>query len=213
MPELYIITGANGAGKSSFGASYLPQHLQGYTIFDGDKLFMQKRREIYPFLTPSHKEAGRIALEWLHEYFETCVTTAIKNNDHFIYEGHLPEDGNWITPQRFKEAGYNINFILLNLNTIELSAERVFERAVMGGHNVPPYEIERNFFGNLYQLNKRFVMLDSLQIIDTSESVTPLLLATFLKGELNYSIPDNEFPEWFISLLPILYKKIIATAP
>jgi predicted ABC-type ATPase len=149
MAGLYIITGSNGAGKSSFGASYLPQHLQGYTVFDGDKFFMQKRKEVYPAQTPSHKEAGRIALEWLHEYFEACVTTAITNNDHFIYEGHLPEDDNWVTPQRFKAAGYEINFIFFSLNTIALSAARVFERAIMGGHNVPPYEIERNFFGNL----------------------------------------------------------------
>lgn len=47
MPGLYIITGSNGAGKSSFGVSYLPQSLQGYTIFDGDKLFMEKRRQVY----------------------------------------------------------------------------------------------------------------------------------------------------------------------
>ncbi len=46
MAGLYIITGSNGAGKSSFGASYLPEKLQGYNVFDGDKLFMQKRRRL-----------------------------------------------------------------------------------------------------------------------------------------------------------------------
>jgi predicted ABC-type ATPase len=113
MPDLYIITGSNGAGKSSFGASYLPENLQGYTVFDGDKLFMQKRRQLYPAQTPSHKEAGRMALEWLHEYFEERVAAAIKDKDHFVYEGHLPEDANWVTPQRFKTAGYDIHFIFL----------------------------------------------------------------------------------------------------
>lgn len=102
MPGLYIITGSNGAGKSSFGISYVPKPLQVYTIFDGDKLFTQKRRQFYKTEKPSFKEAGRMALEWLHGYFGTCVETALKNNDHFIYEGHLPEDGNWVTPQRFK---------------------------------------------------------------------------------------------------------------
>ena len=53
MAGLYIITGSNGAGKSSFGVSYLPEHLQGHTIFDGDKLFMQKRRQLYPAQTLS----------------------------------------------------------------------------------------------------------------------------------------------------------------
>jgi len=62
MPALYIITGANGAGKSTFGFSYLPTQLQhNYTIFDGDKLFLLKRRELYPALTPSLKEAKKVS--------------------------------------------------------------------------------------------------------------------------------------------------------
>jgi predicted ABC-type ATPase len=208
MPGLYVITGSNGAGKSSFGVSYLPEVLQAYPIFDGDKLFTAKRRQLYKTETPSFKEAGRMALEWLHEYFENCVKTAIKNNDHFVYEGHLPEDGNWVTPQRFKAAGYNIHFIFLGLKTIELSAERVFERAVMGGHNVPLYEIERNFTGNLFQLNKRYNTLDSLQVIDTSESMNPALLVVFLNGKLNYSIDKKALPDWFKLKLPAVYKSI-----
>ena len=44
MPELYIITGSNGAGKSTVGADYLPSHIQQQgQFFDGDKLFMQKK--------------------------------------------------------------------------------------------------------------------------------------------------------------------------
>ncbi|MGF2412446.1 zeta toxin family protein [Ferruginibacter sp.] len=207
MPGLYIITGSNGAGKSSFGTAYLPQHLQGFTIFDGDKLFMQKRRQVYSAQTPSHKEAGRIALEWLHEYFETCVTAAIKKNDDFIYEGHLPDDGNWVTPERFKAAGYEIHFIFFGLNNMALSAARVFERAIMGGHNVPPYEIERNFMGNLYQLNKRYSSLNSVRIFDTSESANPMLLAIFVNGKPDYSAKDI-IPDWFKLKLPALYKKI-----
>lgn len=45
MPVLYIITGSNGAGKSSVGPEFLPFHLRE-AIFDGDKLFMQKRSEL-----------------------------------------------------------------------------------------------------------------------------------------------------------------------
>lgn len=57
MPELYIITGSNGAGKSSIGFNYLPEFIQkNYPIFDGDKLFMQKQKELWnsgiKFFTP-----------------------------------------------------------------------------------------------------------------------------------------------------------------
>lgn len=48
MPELYIITGSNGAGKSTVGFSYLPQAIQShYSIFDGDKLFVNKQKELW----------------------------------------------------------------------------------------------------------------------------------------------------------------------
>ena len=40
MPVLLIITGSNGAGKSSIGPDYVPSKLRD-AIFDGDKLFME----------------------------------------------------------------------------------------------------------------------------------------------------------------------------
>jgi predicted ABC-type ATPase len=42
MPSLYIITGSNGAGKSSIGPEYIPFELRKL-IFDGDLLFMKKK--------------------------------------------------------------------------------------------------------------------------------------------------------------------------
>ncbi|HEY2720692.1 MAG TPA: zeta toxin family protein [Chitinophagaceae bacterium] len=39
MPVLFIITGSNGAGKSTVGYTYLPEEIQKeYIVFDGDKL-------------------------------------------------------------------------------------------------------------------------------------------------------------------------------
>ncbi len=74
MPDLYIITGANGAGKSTLGFSYLPKIIQNnYEVFDGDKLAMQKRKELYKAKTPSLREATRMADEWLFEHFEQSV--------------------------------------------------------------------------------------------------------------------------------------------
>lgn len=198
MPDLFIITGPNGSGKSTAGFLYLPEYLQGVTtIFDGDKLFLNKKRELYPSSTPSIKEAGRQALEWLHEEFERRVSDAIKHKLPFIYEGHLPEKANWITPQRFKNAGYNVNMIFLGLENVELSILRVYDRAKMGGHNVPPYEVERNYYGNLKELNNNFQILDSLTIIDTSESTQPKLLGIFKNGIKDFSVSQSEIPEWF----------------
>ena len=210
MPNLYILTGSNGAGKSTTGHFYLPGHLKEkkQEIFDGDKLFMQKRKEIYKIETPSLKEAERRTREWLYEEFENRVAIAIKNKDDFIYEGHFPEEENWGTPKRFKSAGYKINFIFLGLSHPGISEQRVLHRAKQGGHNVPPYEIERNFYGNLQQLNKHYHLIDELQIIDTSESISIKVLAIFANEKVIYAQPIKNIPEWFQNELPDLFQLI-----
>lgn len=112
MPDLYIITGSNGAGKSTVGFSYLPKTVQSNCeIFDGDKLTLLKKRELFKVVTPSLKEAGRLALEWLFEHFEECVKKALKEKSDFVYEGHLPKDAHWNTPKRFKISGYRIHVV------------------------------------------------------------------------------------------------------
>jgi predicted ABC-type ATPase len=209
MPDLYILTGSNGAGKSTAGRYYLPEYIRdNYEIFDGDKLFMQKRKQIYKIETPSLKEAKRLSEEWLHQHFENCVATAISHNDHFVYEGHFPDEENWITPKRFKSAGYKVHLIFLGLSHPAISELRVLDRARLGGHNVPPYEIERNFYGNLKQLNNLYHFIDELQVFDTSGSTSTKVLAIFKNGMVDYALPAKELPEWFQQRLPHLFQLI-----
>lgn len=48
MPELHIITGSNGAGKSTIGPDYLPGYItKNLEIFNGDKLFQDKQKELW----------------------------------------------------------------------------------------------------------------------------------------------------------------------
>lgn len=47
-----------------------------------------------------------------------------------------------------------------HLNSLELSQKRVSERVKTGGHYVTPQEIEKNYYGNLVQLNNHSNMLD-----------------------------------------------------
>jgi len=105
VPELHIITGSNGAGKSTVGPDYLPDHiLKHYVVFDGDKLFLEKRRELFPAKTKSIKDARNQASEWLEEHFIGLVDQALQRNDHFVYEGHFSTTGPRQTPRHFIEA-------------------------------------------------------------------------------------------------------------
>lgn len=76
MPVLYIITGSNGAGKSSVGPDYIPASLR-QSIFDGDKLFMQKRSEFWLNGIKSHKECKRLAADFVETTFDSLVESSL----------------------------------------------------------------------------------------------------------------------------------------
>ena len=210
MPGLFIITGANGAGKSTVGSSYLPKIFQGrYEIFDGDKLFMQKQRELYRNQKIPLKEARNIATEWIYTLFDSLVTDALEKRRHFIYEGHLPLKENWSTPKKFKQAGYKLHVIFFGLHDTSLSELRVMDRAKNGGHNVPVYEIERNYYGNLQMLNAHHKIIDDLKVIDTTESTQPVLVTHIKSGKILSALKPLDLPAWFQIGLPALSKMIV----
>lgn len=210
MPDLYIITGSNGSGKSTLGFSYLPKIIQNnYNIFDGDKLTMQKWRELYRSVTPSSKEATRLANEWVFNEFERLVKRALSTRDDFAYEGHFAGDESWKTITRFRKAGYRVHLIFFGLRDTNLSELRVMDRATQGGHNVPVFEIHRNYYGNLYQLNKKYKRIDELKIVDTSASNSHKVLAIFKNGNVEQALHHGQIPEWFEKFLPALFNKII----
>jgi len=208
MPELYIITGSNGAGKSSVGPIYLPQPIQkNYTVFDGDKLFMQKQRELWHQGIRANKEAKKLAFSFVEESFDQLVEEALNRNDNFVYEGHFTNEATWDIPRRFKKNGYTVNLIFLGLSSPELSDLRVIDRAKEGGHYVQPLTIRDNFYGNLEKLNLHHAIIDDLRIIDTSET-DHILLAHFRDNKIKYAAHLPRLPYWFVRYLPALYSLI-----
>jgi len=50
-------------------------------------------------------------------------------------------------------------------------------RAIYGGDDVSRPQIDRNYYRNLYQVDKRYKYFDKLQIVDTSASDSHKVLA------------------------------------
>ena len=201
MPDLYIITGSNGAGKSSIGANFLPVSIrENYPVFDGDKLYMSKQKELWASGITAIKESKKIALNFVRDTFTHLTEVALANQETFVYEGHFTNHATWDIPKNFKANGYEVHMFFLGLVNPDLSELRVIDRVKEGGHYVPRNTVEDNYYGNLEKLNKYFSILDHLNIIDTSES-EPVLLASFANGEAIASIPVNNLPMWFIENL------------
>lgn len=88
---------------------------------------------------------------------------------------------------------------------LSISLKMVLERVKTGGHYVTPQEIEKNYFGNLRQLNLHLELLDELILIDNSKSVQPDLIAHIVDGKCIYR--NAALPEW-LSYVDNLHKLI-----
>ncbi|MEA5140678.1 zeta toxin family protein [Arcicella rigui] len=195
MRNLFVITGANGAGKSTLSKALLPIEFSFLEVFDGDKYFVEKLKTIFPSQIKSPKYARDLAFQATVEAFENLVENAIKDNKDFAYEGHFSSPSPWTTIEQFKEAGYRITMFFLMVENVELSQKRVSERVKTGGHYVTAKEIEKNYYGNLLQLNTHFNLLDELIIADNSQLNSPSLLFHYSNQE---QIFKHQFiPNWF----------------
>jgi predicted ABC-type ATPase len=212
MPELFIITGSNGAGKSSIGPEYLPGHIrQQGPIFDGDKLFVEKRKELWRTIK-SHKECAKLAYAFVAETFDNQVEAAQSRKLDFAYEGHFTNEATWVIPRQFKALGYSIHLIFLGLQDTTLSELRVVDRSQAGGHYVDPRTVSDNFYGNLEKLNQHYEMFQSVQIIDTSEA-EHIVLAVLENGMPSIAVPSEMLPIWFQQYLPSITLKIRDAEP
>lgn len=204
MATLYIITGPNGAGKSTAGPGLLPDLIRDqYPPFDGDKLMMRKQIE-FKKQSGSYKEARNLANEFVFKEFERLYTHALDNDEHFSYEGHFSEPESWHLIEKFKQNGYRTEMIFLGLKSLQLSMDRVLHRAKKGGHNVQPYDIEKNFYGNLMELNRHLPLLDQLTLLDTS-GVIPIYIGQWINGTMHFHLTGNAVPLWVSNHLTGLF--------
>jgi len=209
MPDLYIITGSNGAGKSSLGQVYLPEHIQeNCEVFNGDKLVEDKKKELFKGGMRAIKEVRNIAHAYLEEVWEAVYNEHLNNMTDFAYEGHFTNESTWDIPRKFKTAGFDIHLIFLGLSDPDLSMLRVIDRSENeGGHYVSKDEVVINFYGNMEKLNMHYKMFDSVQIIDASE-LDHLPVATYQNGKLANAILRKDLPFWFTEFLPSLAGQI-----
>ena len=170
---------------------------------------MEKRKELRGS-TGSLKEAKRLADEWMYKHFKKRVKTALTTNDHFAYEGHFRDKSPLQTPRKFKKRGYYLSLIFMGLPDPHQSELRVIDRAKHGGHNVPLYDIEFNFYGNLKMLNSNYKMFDEIVVVDTCKRMQHKILLHTRHFEILSYAPLKGLPLWFTKFLPRLAKLIIS---
>lgn len=158
MPNLYIISGCNGAGKTTASLTIFPDILECREFVNADNI----AAGISPFNPESVAiEAGRIMLNRIDELMATGVDFAIETT--------LATRSYVSLVRRAKAAGYAVSLIYIWLNTPELALQRVAERVQKGGHNIPADVVRRRYYKGIHNLFHLFMPIcDTWIIADNS---------------------------------------------
>ncbi len=198
MPNLIVIAGCNGAGKSTFASSFLPD---GLTSFDFDKLYL----EHYSIL-PDSELRDKFARDRTRKDFEEAINRAITNKMDFCYETNFDSHPiHW--PERFKKQGYVLNLIFFCLDNQEIARNRVEERTEFKGHYVDSQTIDVKWKEGYKNLNEHYTYFDNILLVDNSapKDVYSNLLQ-IEQGE--FVLMTEKLPDYFKHRLPDIYKII-----
>lgn len=183
MNTLYIVSGANGSGKTTF-AKILKEDLN-LIFVNADEI----AKEIAPLNTTGGKmAAGKLFFKRTYEL--------IDKRENFILESTLSGKylKNIIT--KVQKLGYQVKLIYIFLDNPSVCIERIKERVLNGGHHVPNEDVIRRYYrskNNFWQIYKHLV--DNWFIIYNTE----INFKEFCIGSKeNYTINDNNIFSCFI---------------
>lgn len=178
MKRLYIISGCNGAGKTTASYTILPEMLDCNEFVNADEI----AKGLSPF-NPNKVaiKAGRLML--------TRIDELIENGIDFAFETTLSTRSYVNTVKKAQEKGYFVTILYFWLNTPDLAVERVRIRVKEGGHNIPEQTIRRRYdLGIKNMFNLYIPIADYWMFIDNSKSPFDILA----DGERNIENVKNK---------------------
>ena len=160
MPRLYIISGCNGAGKTTASYSLLPEMLECSEFVNSDEF----AKSLSPF-DPS------LASIQASRYMLMKIRYLLKKEKDFAIETTLATRTLLKIVKNAQAAGYTVTLLYFWLNSPELAVERVRARVEAGGHNIPEetirrrYQVGVDYFFHIYApISERWILADNSQI-------------------------------------------------
>ena len=157
--NLYIISGCNGAGKTTASYTVLPEVLHCKEFVNADEI----ARGLSPFNPESVAiEAGRLMLQRIEDL--------LSKEESFSIETTLATKSYINLVRRAQKKGYTVRLLFFWLNSPDLALQRIAERVAKGGHNIPEPIVRRRYVTGISNLFRLFMNeVDSWEIYDNSK--------------------------------------------
>lgn len=189
-PNLVLIAGCNGSGKSTYASAILATKLK---VFDADK----RKKEIYNNFPFDFEFREQMAWNKTQEEFETKVQDSLTKKKDFAFETNFHSDPMfWVN--KFKMADFAVHLMFFCLKNTVLAKERVAIRYQNGGHYVRDEEIIERYRLGFINLDLYFKDFESILLLESSKEN--------MKPEILLYVSNNK-PVKINSKLPLYIKR------
>ena len=191
-PELIVIAGPNGSGKTSVTEKFFHHEWgEGVLYINPDQVAKNM------FGDWNSNDAILKAANYCEELREKCL----EEKTSFVFETVLSAKDKLDFLIRAKEAGFFIRVFFIATNHPSINAARITNRVMEGGHDVPISKIVSRYYKSL--LNSRIVgvLADRFYLYDNSiDGEDPKILFRLSEGKLIKRYEEH-LPEWASQIL------------
>lgn len=192
-PELIVIAGPNGSGKTSITKKFLHHEwADGVTYINPDQIAKDL------FGDWNSKEAVLDAANYCKEWREKCL----RDKMPFVFETVFSAQDKIDFIMRAKEAGFFIRIFFIATSNPSINASRVAKRVMEGGHDVPISKIISRYYNSLLNCELIAPIVDRLYVYDNSvDGMDAKPLFRLTNGVLG-KMYIEDVPEWARNILP-----------
>ena len=166
MPNLYVVAGCNGAGKTTASLSFLPEMLNCYEFVNADSI----AAGLSPFQPDKVAfEAGRIMLGRIRKLITEKVD--------FAFETTLSTRSYQSLLKSAKNNGYKVWLLFFWLPNPDMAIARVTSRVKEGGHFIPEDVIVRRYHRGIVNLVVIYSQIADNWFVFDNSSLKPHLIA------------------------------------
>lgn len=181
QPQLTILGGVNGAGKSTIRDRYIQPDESKVIVIDPDKLSKKLQSQGIE-KSVADQQGGREAIA----LFEQAI---VERKDVFL-EATLSGQTIFRRYDKAKANGYEVTTVYVGLQTAQDHKNRVKDRVKKGGHFIAEDTIDHRFNQAYTQLEKAFEKSDNFKYYNNMDA-TPLLSFEKLKDQPFITRYDN----------------------